>query len=473
MKDLIPDTSTIKKTQAHFASTRNACKLCAPLGASIVYKGIKGCIPLIHGSQGCSTYIRRYLISHYKEPVDIASTNFSEEATVFGGGKNFTVGMANVISQYKPEMVGISTTCLSETIGEDLPQLLHEFKKSYPNNDLPVLVHASTPSYQGSHIDGFHTTVNAVVKTIAKGGMPQDHLNLFPGFVSTQDLRNLKKLMDDFGLAYRMIPDYSETLDNPTWKEYTRIPAGGVSVNEIASSGTATASIEFGTILGQGLLTGNMDKNAKAPSAGKYLEDTFSVKNHRMRMPVGIKATDQFIDILKKYAGVEVPEELTKERGRLIDALVDGHKYVFGKKAIVYGEEDFVVGLVAFLEEIGIDTVICATGGESRRLKPEIDAVKTDPEKEILCLEGADFEDIAEIAGEYKPDIVIGHSKGYHVSRPLKIPLVRVGFPIHDRVGGQRLQHLFYTGAQDLFDRITNAIIEHTQDNSPVGYKYM
>jgi nitrogenase molybdenum-iron protein alpha/beta subunit len=37
-------------------STQNACKLCAPLGASIVFRGIENCVPLVHGSQGCSTY---------------------------------------------------------------------------------------------------------------------------------------------------------------------------------------------------------------------------------------------------------------------------------------------------------------------------------------------------------------------------------------------------------------------------------
>jgi nitrogenase molybdenum-iron protein NifN len=69
---------TIDKDNS-FASTRNACKLCTPLGACVAFKGIEGCVPLIHGSQGCATYIRRYMISHYREPVDIASSNFSEE----------------------------------------------------------------------------------------------------------------------------------------------------------------------------------------------------------------------------------------------------------------------------------------------------------------------------------------------------------------------------------------------------------
>ena len=34
-----------------------------------------------------------------------------------------------------------------------------------------------------------------------------------------------------------------------------------------------------------------------------------------------------------------------RERGRLVDSLIDGHKYVFEKRAIVYGEEDLVIGL--------------------------------------------------------------------------------------------------------------------------------
>src|SRR5512133_2403400 len=112
-----------------YVSTRNACKLCSPLGASIVFKGIRGCLPMLHGSQGCATYIRRYMISHYKEPVDIASSNFSEETTIFGGGANCHAAIGNVIKQYQPEVIGITTTCLSETIGDDVKQYIRTFQK--------------------------------------------------------------------------------------------------------------------------------------------------------------------------------------------------------------------------------------------------------------------------------------------------------------------------------------------------------
>ena len=155
-----------------------------------------------------------------------------------------------------------------------------------------------------------------------------------------------------------------------------------------------------------------------------------------------------------------------------MDAYVDGHKYVFGKKAVVYGEEDFVVAMISFLEEIGIETVLCASGGDSGLLKTVIEE-KINPRTEILIHDNFDFEEIATVCKKLKPDILIGNSKGYYIARELGIPLARVGFPIHDRLGGSRIKHIGYEGTQQLFDLIANTLIQQMQDHSPVGYKYM
>ncbi|MGD2036198.1 MAG: nitrogenase component 1, partial [Bacteroidales bacterium] len=235
-----------------YTSTRNACKLCTPLGACIAFKGIRGCIPLIHGSQGCATYIRRYMISHYREPVDIASTSFSEEATVFGGNKLFNTSIDNIIEQYHPELIAISSTCLSETIGENIPKLLKEYITLNHDKKLPEFVWASTPSYSGTHIDGFHEAVLSLVKTFAIQGKSHNTVNLFPGFVSPEDLRYIKEILNDFAIRYNLIPDYSESLDNPNWEDYKRIPEGGVPVGTISNCGYAKASIEFGYVFNKG-----------------------------------------------------------------------------------------------------------------------------------------------------------------------------------------------------------------------------
>ncbi|MEI8195605.1 MAG: nitrogenase component 1, partial [Phycisphaerae bacterium] len=159
----------VKLPQPTGVATQNACKLCAPLGAAVVFRGIQGAMPLLHGSQGCSTYIRRYLISHFKEPIDIASSNFSEASAVFGGGKDLHTALRNITKSYQPELIGIASTCLSETMGDDVGMYLKQYSPPTPTEaaESPALVHVSTPSYAGTHMDGFHATVRAVTETLA------------------------------------------------------------------------------------------------------------------------------------------------------------------------------------------------------------------------------------------------------------------------------------------------------------------
>ena len=455
------DMKTIIKEE--YTPTKNACKLCSPLGASFVFKGVANCVPLLHGSQGCSTYIRRYMISHFNEPIDIASSNFTEETAIFGGGANLKLAIDNIIKQYKPELVGIASTCLSETIGDDVELIIKNHKKNGTENKLPEIVCVSTPSYSGTHIDGFHAAVRSLVDSIsAKGNKRERHINIFPGMLSPADFRYLKEILDDFEADYVMLPDYSDTFDGPLWSRYQQIPEGGTSMKDIASIGGACTSMEFGRILAEG------------ESAGKLLKARYKIPCFSQGLPIGVKETDLFFDALELITGRSKPEKHIKERDRLIDSYVDGHKYVFESRAVLYGEEDLVVGLASFLSEIGIIPVVCASGGKSGHLEKKLGEVIPDLEKkEITMLDGADFVEIEEAAKDTSPDFLIGNSKGYRLSREIKKPLIRVGFPIHDRLGGARIVHIGYRGAQQLFDTISNTIIALRQDNSSIGYTYM
>lgn len=454
---------TTETSEKNFTSTRNACKVCTPLGASIVFKGVEGCVPLIHGSQGCATYIRRYLISHYKEPVDIASTNFSEETAIFGGEKNLFIALKNVTKQYNPKIIGIATTCLSEVIGDDMRKIIYKYKTESGTN-IPELVFVNTPSFMGTHMNGFHDTVSSLVSNFATKNQNQHSINIFPGFLSPADLQHLKEILEDVSIKAIMVPDYSDILDNEYTGEYEKLPKGGTTIEELKQTANAKASVEFGYILNK--------SNPQTKSAAEFLKSNFNVPRINLNIPIGIKATDAFFDALKKITNNKTPEKYTKQRGKLIDAYVDGHKYVFGKKAVVYGEEDFVVAIISFLEEIGIETVLCASGGNSGLLK-QIIQEKINPSSKIQIHDNFDFEEIATVCKEIKPDILIGNSKGYYIARELGIPLARVGFPIHDRLGGSRIKHIGYEGTQALFDLIANTLIQQMQENSPVGYKYM
>lgn len=445
-----------------FVSTTNACKHCAPLGASFVFRGIEGCVPFLHGSQGCATYMRRYVISHFREPVDIASSSLGEKQAVFGGGPNLKQGLLNVMRKYEADLVGVSSTCLTETIGDDLTMLVREFRSEFGDLPLAEIVHAETPSFAGTHMDGFWAAMRAVVSQLPEETDPHGGLNLFPGFVSPADIRHLKEIAEDFGLRACVLPDYSENLDGPAWAEYQRIPPGGAPLSEVRRMGGAAATIECGRCL-----------DAKK-SAGDILRKRFGTPLHSIGLPLGIRESDALFQALETVSGRETPKKHLLERGRLVDSLVDAHKYVAGKRAVVYGEEDLVVGLVFFLSEIGVRPVLALSGGESAKFAPAVLEACGDVGIEApIVRAGADFHDLAEEARTLAPDILVGHSKGYRYAREWNVPLVRVGFPIHDRVGAQRVLSAGYRGAQELFDRVVNALLAKSQDEHSWGYGYL
>ncbi len=451
----------MKTEKKVYTATRNPCKLCSPLGASLVFRGIRGALTFLHGSQGCSTYIRRYLINHFEEPVDIAASNFSEETAIFGGRDNLLTGLKNVCKQYEPELIGVATTCLSETIGDDVSMILREFLSKRPSDFIPKIVYVSTPSYMGTHMDGFHAAVRAVVSTLACGQDRIRQIGMFPGLVSPADIRYLKELVSDFGLDSVILPDYSETLDGGLWTEYQKIQRGGTSLREIASLGGSLGAIEFGHSL------------EKKETAGTLLKERFSVERFCLGLPVGIRLTDLFFELLEKLSGRKTQDKYRLRRSRLVDSYVDGHKYMFEKKAVVYGDEDMVASVASFLLETGVIPVLCTTGARTGTLERVLSETASLYGREISVCEGLDFEEILEKCKGLDIDFMIGSSKGYYIARKLGVPLVRIGFPIHDRIGAQRILHLGYEGTQQLFDRIVNAIIEKEQETSPVGYSYM
>lgn len=447
-------TTAVKSVEEKWAVTRNACKLCTPLGACMAFCGIEGCMTLLHGSQGCSTYIRRYMISHFREPIDIASSNFSENTAIYGGAENLKTSLDNVISQYTPEVVAIASTCLSETIGDDVTRIVKEYRESKGDNLQTELVEVSTPSYRGTHAEGFKDAIKAIVKTFASETPKEELLTLVPGMFSPADLRILKEILEEYGQDYVLACDYSDTLDGPLWGEYQKIPAGGTPVKELRRMGASKAVIDFTSY-------------DKADSAAEYLKNEFGAESHIIDYPIGVEATDRLMSIISETSGKEMPEKYVKERGRLLDAMVDAHKHTFGVNALVYGETDLVVGLTAFLKEIGITPKIVATGGRTAKLKEIIN------DENIIVMDDADFETMKEVVRENDITLMVGNSKGYKMSREFEIPLVRVGFPIHDRVGAQRIQLVGYRGAAELFDKVINAIIQRKQDGSVVGYTYM
>jgi len=419
-----------------------------PLGGVMALKGIENSMVILHGSQGCSTYIRRHMATHFNEPIDIASSSLTEDGTIYGGAKNLKLGLANIIKLYNPKIIGVLTTCLAETIGEDIGRIIIEFQEENQSSKDIKIIPISTPAYAGTQSEGYYKTLRRLVEAMSGDNIKHNKINIISANINPGDIRQLKYILDTFGVEYTLLPDVSDTLDAGYTKEYSKIPAGGTSLSDIALMGGACATIE-------------MDKASEIGStAGDYLLEAFGVPLYKCAVPMGIKATDVFIDLISKVSKKPIPKVLERERGRYLDGVIDSHKYNGEGRVVIFGEPEIVYAVTAICVENGIKPLLIATGSKNKILVNNLKELTKDLETLPIIIDDTDFEIIEKYCRSLNINLLIGDSNGRRLEEKLGIKLIRIGFPIHDRVGAQRAVNIGYFGSLRFLDEITNALLE-------------
>ena len=429
----------------------NPCKMCMPLGVVSAFYGVQKCMTILHGSQGCSTYIRRHMATHYNEPVDIASSSLTEEGTVYGGEKNLIIGIENLIKLYSPDVIGVGTTCLAETIGEDIPRIIKDFYDTHPNETVKIIP-VQSAGYGGTQYEGFIKALLAIVSNIEMDSAKNDKINVITSMLSPADTRYLKDLLEHFGIDYILLPDISENLDGVHKEHYDRLISGGTPISEISKMAGATATIEISAFTNS--------ENSPA----QYLFDTYGVPYTRLNIPMGLRDTDALIKELARLTDKEIPEMIAKQRGRYLDAMIDSHKYNAEGKAVIFGEPDFVYSATRLCCENGIMPVVVATGSKCpylqdilyNEIKAVADALFIN---KFEILDDTDFDTIEKYAVSLHANVMLGSSDARRIESKHNISLVRCAFPIHDQMGEQRVQTIGYEGSLNLLDKITNSII--------------
>lgn len=425
----------------------NQCQHCMPLGGVIAFKGIEGAMVLVHGSQGCSTYMRLANIEHFNEPVDIASSSLNEKQTIYGGEANLCRAMDNVFRVYRPRVLGILTTCLAETIGEDLQRIVGQYRQER-DLDGAEIVPVETPSYAGSHTEGYWAATRAVVAHFARPTPKHGRVNVIVPHISPADIREIRRILELMGVEHTLLPDYSMTLDQPYGGPYRKIAPGGTGTEAIGAMPGAPCTIQFGTTCPDDL------------SPGRFLEQEHGVPLLNLPLPIGLESTDRLIEALRQHGGRPVPELLTRERGWLLDGMADAHTINAEGRPVIFGEPELVLAFAGLCAENGAFPAVVASGTHSSRLAEGLAPVLAGADRPPALLEVPDFAAIEEAAVAAGANIAVGHSGGKFLTERHGIPLVRVGYPIHDRIGGQRILSAGYRGTLAFLDRFSNRLLE-------------
>jgi len=435
-------------------SVINPSKMCQPMGAVQALLGVNDTMPLIHGSQGCGTYMRFQLTRHFREPIEVASTSMSEKTVIYGGEFNLMKALKNVTEKQSPSIIAVTSSCLTETIGEDMEGIIEKFKEANLDQDLPLIIPISTPSYVESHVEGYNRTIKALVEHLAVKSVGNEKINIITGNISPADVREVKNILSDLNCENIILTDTSKNLDAPLSESALDLYKDGTTIEEIEDTANS-----LGTIA----LSKHMD------SAAIYLEKQFGVKSISGPLPLGIENTDKFIGSVCKLGELEVPETIKRDRGRLIDAMVDAHSYNYHRKVAIFGDPDFVSGMTRFTCEMGMIPSVVCTGTKSKRFIEDIQIISDEKKVSPVILAGGDLYDMHREIKEVGADILVGNSYGASMAKEEDIPLFRVGFPIFDRLGAQRIFTLGYKGGINFVDQLTNTMLDYYYDEA--GYE--
>ena len=440
---------TTDKITERKALTINPAKTCQPIGAMYAALGIHGCLPHSHGSQGCCAYHRSTLTRHYKEPVMAGTSSFTEGSSVFGGQANLMQAIDVMFTTYEPDVIAVHTTCLSETIGDDMNQIIQKAREDGKVPKGKHVIHCNTPSYVGSHVTGYSNMLLGMVSYFSqRTDISNYQVNLITGWVEPGDMREIKRIAKRMHANTVMFPDTSGILDGPLTGKYEMYPRGGATVKELISTGDAKFSIGIGKM--------------STEDACKKLEYKCKVKYDICDIPVGIKATDRFLMLLSRHAGVKIPSKFTSERGRLLDVIADMNKYLYGKRVALWGDPDQLVPLVEFLIDCDMQPVYIVSGTPGKYFEERIAEIVGNKVNglKIKSGEGADMFMLHQWIKQEKVDLLIGNTYGKYISRDENIPLVRMGFPILDRIGHSYFPTVGYTGGIRILEKILSVLMD-------------
>ena len=414
------------------AATVNPQKNSPALGATLAYLGVDRMLGLLHGAQGCSTFIRLQLSRHFKESIALNSTAMSEDAAVFGGWENLKKGIARVVEKFEPGVVGIMTSGLTETMGDDVRSAIVQFRAEHPEHAAVPVVWASTPDYCGSMEEGYAAAVEAIVATLPEGGEPiPAQVNLLPGaHLTPADVEELKGIVASFGLAVLAIPDTSSALDGHLDDEPSPLSTGGIPVEELRKAGRSVATIYVG------------DSLAKA---ARILEERFGIPAFGFISATGLAPVDALVATLSALSGRPVPQALRRWRSRLLDAMVDSHYQFGGKKVALALEADNLKTLAGFLAGMGCELQAAIAATRTRGL----DAL---PSEKVFV---GDLEDLE--AAARGADLLVANSNGRQAAARAGVPAhLRAGLPVFDRLGAHAKVWAGYRGTLNLVFEVAN-----------------
>jgi len=423
----------------------NPLKSSQPLGAAFAFLGVDGAIPLLHGSQGCTSFALALLVRHFNEAIPLQTTAMNEAAIIVGGADRLEEAILSLKARTRPRLIGICTTASVEARDEDVAGDVENIKRRRAIELMGTeVVVAKTPDFDGAIEEGWSKAVTAMIEAITrpdKQYRDPGKVAILPGCnLTVADIEHLRETAVSFGLDPVILPDVSGALDGSVPEQWMPATYGGTTVEEIRDLGTTMQCIAIGE---------HMRRSAEA------LQRLTGVPYVLFRSLTGLENVDRFIRVLAAVSRKQAPLNVRRNRMQLQDAMLDGHSHMAGKKIAIASEPDQLFQFSDFFTAMGAEIAAAVTTTGTSK------ALEMVPAKTVKVGDLGDLESLGATA-----DLIVTHSHGREAAKRLGVPLMRVGLPMFDRVGSQHKLTILYRGTRDMIFDLANIIQANRPPNT-------
>jgi nitrogenase molybdenum-iron protein NifN len=430
----------------------NPLKASQPIGGTLATLGFNRSMPMLHGSQGCTAFAKVFFVRHFREPIPLQSTAMDQGSSVMGADENVREGIKTIAEKSRPALITILTTGLAETQGADVHRNVREFKAANPEYADIAVVGVNTPDFTGSVETGYALTLTEIIRAVVPDAKTADtypgkrkkQVNVLANYMLTSgDLEALREIFEQFNLRPVFIPDISDSLDGClTAEDFSPVTIGGTPMSELLTVGDALATVVIGASLNK---------------AADLLAERTGVPSYSLGHLYGLKANDELISALVEISGNDVPERIERQRAQLQDAMLDTHFMLGQLRIAIAADADLLSALVDLVQEMGAEVVTAITSCNVPLLATiPVDTIKI-----------GDLEDMELLGRENRAQLVIGNSHAVDTAERLGVPILRVGFPLYDIIGGYQKTWIGYRGTrQTLFD-LANLVISFSHEEIP------
>ena len=410
----------------------NPLKLSQPMGATLAFLGIKNCMPLMHGAQGCASFTKVLFTRHFNDPIAIQTTAVNDITAVIDGGEySISEAITNITQKVTPDLVGLFTTGLTETKGDDIKGASLTLK------DKQAIVWAHTPDFEGGLESGWALSVQSVISQLIEPSIElnKDKVLLIPNVnLSAIEVEKIKETLELFDFEVYALPDLSDSLDGHLGIKQGALSSGGISVEAIKKLGDTGLVITIGRSVKK---CGELFKEKHTQSTHLHFDSL-----------VGLQACDDFYGKLLTCKGLSKPHaSIQRWRKRLQDTLLDTH-FALGKtKVIIADEPDNAYALARALGEVG--TKVHA-----------IIAQRSEISEAFTCkVQIGDFEDVETLLPSF--DAIISNYHAERLAKKYHKAVLFRGFPNYEQVGIGLKNNILYEGTCNLLCEFANMMVHH------------